>query len=106
MTKIRAGAAILLGTAALSAIASLVPATAPAHADANSYFLECLTQRGMVITDTAKAVSLGIRIQDDEMNGVPPHTIISNLEHYWGEDPHMAYGDMNCAALTLENGNS
>jgi hypothetical protein len=94
-----------LGSVGFSVIGALA-LPAAAHADPNSYFLECLTQRGIVITDTAKAVAMGIRIQHDEMNGVPAGTIISNLERYWGADPHMAYANMNCAALTLVSGNS
>lgn len=74
------------------------------HADPNSFYLDCLTQHGIVITDTANAVNLGVLIQQAEMNQTPYNVLQQDLETQWGESPRMAQVDMMCAAMTLRHG--
>jgi len=87
-----------------SIVAAAFLGTSPAYADPNTYFLECLNQRGDQITDTAKALALGQRIQNDEFNGVAPEQIILNLERNWGQPRDLAYDEMNCVAQATVHG--
>lgn len=75
-----------------------------ARADPNSYFLECMTEHGMVITNTSKTIDLGIRIQNDERAGMSASQIIWNLENRWGVTPLEATTVVNCATATLAYG--
>jgi hypothetical protein len=93
---------LFIGIATAAIAVSLAPS---AHADPNSYYLQCLNNKGLQITDVSKAVHLGVLIQNDEEAQMPADTLIYNLETKWYQTPELAYAEMNCAAMTLMHGN-
>lgn len=78
-----------------------VGATAVAHADPNTYFLECLNAKGIDVLNIGGTLDIGMRIQNDQKEGTPVSTTLYNLEHYFGVPPDIAYADVACALDTL-----
>lgn len=92
---------LLIGIATAAIAVSLAPS---ASADPNSYYLQCLNNKGLEITDVSKAIHLGVLIENDEVAQMSPDTLIYNLETNWHQTPELAYAEMNCAAMTLMHG--
>lgn len=101
-TKKIYGTAVIVG-GLIGATAALAPL---AHADsnANARFLNCLTSNGLIITNVADAVHLGVLIQADEANGIPRSQLLSNLILGWNMTPSQAITEIDCVHQTVDLG--
>jgi hypothetical protein len=90
---------ILLAAGLLAGVIALAP---QAHADANTYFENCLHDNGYIVTNERAAINWGLRIQHDEMNGLNRDQILWNLESA-GFTPDKANVYVDCAYKTLLN---
>lgn len=83
----------------LLGVVGAIALAAPAHANPDTFFLDCLANRGYTIYDPSAAVSWGSRIEQDEVNNIPIVTIERNLV-IQGFSVVKADDYIHCAALT------
>jgi hypothetical protein len=92
---------LILGSVIMAAGTAIVLSPV-AHAIGEQYYLDCLTQHGMVIHDEKQALDIGNAIQHNGVNGIDPGLTLNDLMHRFGQDYKTADSEMVCASQALE----
>lgn len=58
---------------------ALMTWASPAHADPNTYYLECITESGGAVSDVAQELRLGELVQSELLEGLDRPTVVSRL---------------------------